>query len=177
MNNLPSVPRAVSNFFNRAYYACGNTVAFSDILDPLTRTNGTQALTIGDLADVTALSGLPIQTTSSGIIAALIVFKGFQVWQITGDASASNLASNFMSLTIGTSSPRSIAQSPLGIYFASNAGPYVIDQFGILRPHSYSPEQKEPDISAPWDNALTPSRFAAGYSGTIYRICMETVIL
>ncbi len=177
-NALPSVPTAVSNFNNRAYYACGNTVAFSDVLDPLTRTSGTQALTIGDQANVTALSGLPIQTTSSGVIAALIIWKAFQTWQVTGDAAApSTLALNFMSLTVGTPSPRSISQSPLGIYFASNGGPYIIDQFGILRPHTFDLKQSEPDIQAPWNNATTPSRIAAGYSGTIYRICMDTIIL
>src|SRR4029077_11058355 len=111
--------------------AVGNTVQYSDVLDPLTRTAGTQSLTIGDLANVTALSGLPIQTTSSGVIAALIIWKSFQTWQVTGDAST--LAQNFMSLTVGTSSPRSISQSPLGIYFASNGGPYLIDPYGILR--------------------------------------------
>ena len=179
-NNLPSVPTAVANFNNRAYYACANTTPYSDVLDPLTRTSGTQALTIGDQANITALSGLPIQTTSSGITAALIIWKAFQTWQVTGDAAAiggSTLALNFMSLTVGTPSPRSIAQSPLGIYFASNGGPYTIDQFGILRPHTHSLQVNEPDIQAPWENATTPSRIAACYSGTIYRICMDTIVL
>ena len=179
-NALPSVPTAVQNFSNRAYYACSNTVAYSDVLDPLTRTSGTQALTVGDQAHLTALSGLPIQTTSSGITAALIIWKDFQVWQVTGDAATpggSTLALNFMSLTVGTSSPRSIAQSPLGIYFSSNGGPYNIDQFGILRPHTNSIQVAEPDIQAPWVNATTPSRIASAYSGTIYRVCMDTIIL
>jgi len=78
---------------------------------------------------------------------------------------------------VGTPSPRSVQQSPLGIYFASNGGPYIIDQFGILRPHTNSIQQNEPDIQAPWENATTPSRIAAGYSGTIYRICMDTIVL
>lgn len=178
-NALPSVPTSVQNFNNRAYYACGNTEAFSDVLDPLTRTSGTQALTIGDQAVIKAQSGLPIQTTSTGIVAALIIFKDFQTWQITGDSASTvnPLALNFMSLTVGCSSPRSIAQSPLGIYFASIAGPYIIDQFGILRNLTHSMQEIEPDVHAPWENATTPSRIAAGYSGTIYRICMDTVVL
>ena len=173
-NNLTAVPTAVANFNNRAYYAVNNTLQYSDVLDPLTRTSGTQSLTVGDLANVTALSGLPIQTTSSGVIAALIVWKQFQTWQVTGDGSS--LAQNFMSLTVGTASPRSISQSPLGIYFASNGGPYIIDQFGILRPLTYGLDDTESDLQAPWQNASTPSRIAAGYSGTIYRICMDTVV-
>jgi hypothetical protein len=90
----------------------------------LTRTSGTQALTIGDTSSITALSGLPVQTTSSGVVQALMVFKASQVWQVTGDPAAvggSTLALNFISLNVGCSSPRSIALSPLGLYFASNA--------------------------------------------------------
>jgi len=176
-NNLTAVPSAVANFNNRAYFSVGNVLAYTDVLDPLTRSSSTQALTLGDRANITALSGLPIQTTSSGIIAALIAWKDFQVWQVAGDAAAGNLSQNYMSLTIGTSSPRSIAQSPLGIYFAANSGPYIIDQFGILRPLTHSVQEIESDVNAPWQNATTPSRIAAAYSGTIYRICMDTIVL
>jgi hypothetical protein len=182
-NALPSVPVAVQNFANRAYFACANTTPYTDVLDPLTRTNSTQALTIGDTTNVTALSGLPIQTTSSGMVQALLVFKAFQLWQVTGDAASSTLALNYLSLTVGTSSPRSIAQSTYGTYFASNSGPRVVDQLGIIRGVTKSLQEDAPgvppvpDIIAPWQNATTPSRIAAGYAGNIYRICMETTLL
>lgn len=177
-NGLPSTPVAVANFNNRAYFACGNTTPYTDVLS-LTRTASTQSLTIGDSSSIVALSGLPIQTTSSGVIQALIPFKAFQTWQITGDSAStvSPLAQNYLSLTVGCSAPRSIAQSPLGTYFASFAGPYIIDQLGILRPHVHKVGDLEPDIQVPYQNATTPSRIAGGYSGTIYRLCMETTLL
>lgn len=175
-NALPSVPTAVANFFNRAYYACGQTTPYTDVLDGLTRTSGTQALTIGDTSPITALSGLPVQTTSSGVVQALMVFKASQVWQVTGDSATSNLALNFLSLNVGCSSPRSIALSPLGLYFASNAAPYIIDQLGVLRLVVNSPRDVDPDIVAPFQNMMEPSRVAGGYANGIYRVAMETTI-
>lgn len=173
-NGLPSVPVAVANFGNRAYFACTNTLPYTDVLS-LTRTAPTQALTIGDASRITALSGLPVQTTSSGVVQALMVFKAFQVWQVTGDAATSNLAQNFISITVGCSAPRSIVPAPLGLYFASVAGPRIIDQFGVLRDVLHSADG-EPDVQVPFQNAVVPSRMAAGYSGSIYRVCMETMV-
>lgn len=177
-NGLTAVPVAVTNFNNRAYFAVGNTTQYTDVLT-LTRTASSQTLTLGDAAALTALCGLPIQTTSSGVTQALLAFKSFQVWQITGDPATtpSSLSENFISLTTGTQSPRSIAQSPLGVYFASFSGPRVIDQFGILRDLTHGGLQdQEADIQAPFQNALVPSRIAGGYTGSIYRVCMQTVI-
>lgn len=174
-NGLPSVPKSVANFNNRAYFACGNTTPYTDVLT-LTRTSASQALTIGDASAVTALSGLPVQTTSSGIVQAMIVFKAFQTWQVTGDSAASNLALNYISLTVGCSAPRSIAQSPLGLYFAAFSMPMVIDQLGMLRSLTHSAQQTEPDVRAAWQNALVPSRISGGYTGNIYRVCMQTII-
>jgi hypothetical protein len=174
-HGLPSVPSAVSNFGNRAYFACGNTTPYTDVLAN-NRTSASQALTVGDASDITAFFGLPIQTTSSGIVQALLVFKDFQVWQITGDSDSSNLALNFISLTFGTRSPRSLAGSPLGVYFASGSGPMIVDQLGVLRAVTYSGQQNEPDLHVPWQNVTTPSRICGSYSGTVYRVCMETTI-
>lgn len=174
-NGLPSTPVAVANFFNRAYFACGNTTPYTDVLT-LTRTVGTQALTLGDSSSITALSGLPVQTTSSGIIQTLTAFKAFQVWQITGDAALSTLAQNYVSLSFGCTSPRSIALSPQGLYFASSSGPMIIDQSGLVRSVVNSSKDIEPDLHTPWENALVPSRMAGGYTGMIYRLCMETII-
>lgn len=176
VNALPSVPIAVANYRNRAYFWCGNTLPYTDVLDPLTRTFAAQSLTIGDSTAGTAFQGLPVQTTSGGIIAALVAFKGFQIWQITGDTTTGDLAQNFISLTIGTQSPRSVCLSPKGVYFASTSGPKVIDQFGTLRSLTHSAQEIEPDIQVPWQNMQTPSRVSGAYSGDLYRICMDTVI-
>lgn len=175
-NGLSSTPVAVANFNNRAYFACANTTPYTDVLT-LNRAAAAQALTMGDASNVTALSGLPVQTTSSGVVSALIVFKAFQTWQVTGDPASTNLAQNYISTTVGCSAPRSIAQSPLGLYFAALAMPMVIDQLGILRSVTNAQNEHDPDIQAPWMNATTPSRISGGYTGGVYRVCMQTTVL
>jgi hypothetical protein len=91
-NALTGVPTSVANFNNRAYFSVGNTLQFSDVLVPTTRSNASQALTVGDTTAITAQSGLPFQTTSGGVVGALVVFKQSQIWQVTGDPTTSNLA-------------------------------------------------------------------------------------
>ena len=174
-NGLTATPSAVQNFNNRAYFSVANTLQYTDVLS-LTRTASTQSLTIGDTANVTALSGLPIQTTSSGVAQALIVFKAFQVWQITGDPVGGTLAQNYLSLTIGTSAPRSVWQSPFGIYFIAVGGPYIVDQMGLVRPVIHDGNALEPDLQAPFENAVVPSRAAGAYVASIYRVSLETII-
>lgn len=173
---LPSTPVSVSNFNNRAYYACGQFLPFSDVLDPVTRTNASQVLTIGDTSPLTALSGLPVQTTSSGVVQTLLVYKASQVWQVTGDVVSNSLAQNFLSLSIGCRAPRSIWQSPYGTYFISDGGPYLVDLLGSVRPLTNKGDVTEPDVQAPFQNATSPSRAAGCYSSSIYRVCLETVV-
>jgi hypothetical protein len=176
-NALTGVPQAVANFNNRAYFAVGNELQYTDALtNPPTRTLATQGITVGDTTDINALAGLPIQTTSSGVIGALIAFKETQVWQITGDTVVSNLSLNYISLTIGTTMPRSVAQSPLGLYFGTSGGPYQIDVFGILRAVTNRMDKLDPDIVAPFQNATTPSRWAGAYASSVYRVCGHTII-
>jgi hypothetical protein len=175
-NALPSTPTWVANFSNRAYYGCGQTVPYSDVLAGTTRTTSTQALTIGDTSVTTAGTGLPVQTTSGGVTQALIIFKASQIWQVTGDPVSNDLALNFLSLTLGTRAPRSVAQSAFGIYFTGDGGPYVIDSYGAVRALTAKIGDAEPDIVAPFQNALTPSRVAACYASSVYRVCLETII-
>ena len=176
-NLLPIVPTAVANFNNRAWFALGNQVYYTDVLtNPLTITNASQALTIGDSSSIVALSGLPVQTSSSGIVGTLTVFKQTQCWQIGGDTSTANLSLSYISLTIGTTAPRSVAQSPYGLYFISTGGPYFIDPIGALRALTHSLQETEPDLQTPFQNAVTPSRWAAAYNSSVYRICGPTVI-
>jgi hypothetical protein len=75
-NALTARPSAVANFNNRAYFAVGNQLQFSDPLNPLNRASATQALVVGDSAALNALSGLPLQTTSSGVVGALVCVEG-----------------------------------------------------------------------------------------------------
>lgn len=177
-NPLPAPPSSVSNFNNRAYYAVGNVLYFSDPLVPLTRTNATQSLTISDTTPVTAQSGLPVTTTSGGVVGALIVFKASQIWQVTGDVSLNNLALNFLTLTTGTQAPRSVVQMPFGIAFAATDGPYILNFLGTAAKmtRSGNPEGGEADIQLPFQNATTPSRIAATFAGNVYRICIPTIL-
>jgi hypothetical protein len=122
------------------------------------------------------MSGLPVQTTSSGIVQALLVFKEFQIWQVTGDLVTSNLALNYLSLNVGTSAPRSVVQTPYGTNFMAIDGPYVVDALGAVKPLTKTPGENEQDIQAPFIYATQPSRVAAGYSGGVYRINVDTYL-
>ncbi|MCA8203200.1 hypothetical protein LGM71_19290 [Burkholderia sp. AU33545] len=176
-NPLTGVPTSVANFNNRAYFSVGNTLQFSDALNPLTRTNASQAVTIGDTTSITAQSGLPVQTTSAGVIGALIVFKTSQVWQITGDPTTSNLALNYVSLTTGCIAPRSVVQGPFGIFFAGVDAPYILNFLGTLVPLSSRPGTDFPaDLQVPFQNTTQPSRISASFAGNVYRVCVPTLI-
>ncbi len=178
-HGLPSVPTYVANYNNRAYFACGNAVYYSDVLTPLVMTNAGQALTVGDTTPVTALSGLPIQTTSSGVAGALIVFKSTSIWQITGDAAISGtLAINYLSLTVGSIAPRSMAPSPLGTIFVSQDSAYVVSPLGAVFPlaNTLGQVNATSDIRQPFIYCTTPSRVAACFAKGVYRLCIPTII-
>jgi hypothetical protein len=176
-NALTGVPTSVANFNNRAYFATGNVLNFSDPLSPLTRSNADQAVTIGDTTPITVQSGLPIQTTSGGVIGALVVFKQSQIWQVTGDLSTSNLALNYISLTTGCVAPRSVVQGPFGIFFAGVDAPYILNFLGTLVPLSSRPGTDFPaDLQVPFQNTTQSTRISASFSGNIYRVCVPTLI-
>jgi hypothetical protein len=177
VNGLTSIPQAVANLNNRAYFAVDNLLEYTDILtNPLTRTNADQILTISDPEPINALAGLPVQTTSGGVTQALMAFKTGQIWQITGDQITQDLAQNFVSLNVGTNAPRSVVQVPYGIYFQSTGGPYFVDLLGTLRLVTHQPGSLEPDIVIPFQNAQTATRSAAAYIASVYRICMPTIL-
>lgn len=177
VNGLTGVPIAVSNLNNRAYFAVANTLQYTDSL-VLNRTNASQSLTIGDSTPVLALAGMPISTTSSGAISSLLVWKSSQIWQVAGDTTTNDLSENFLSLTIGTTAPRSIVQSPFGTYFLSQVGgPYMVDGYGGVRALTHDLQSLDPDLTLPFQNATTPSRWAGGYIASIYRVCGPTVLL
>ena len=176
---LPSVPTSVANLGNRAYFACGNTVYYSDVLVPTTMTNAGQSLTLGDTTPILALSGLPIQTSTAGVLSALLVFKGAQIWQITGDAAITgSLSENYLSLTVGCMAPRSIVPTPLGTFFAGPDSCYLVSPFGAVLPvtNQLGTFGAMPDIRQPFGYATQPTRMAAAFAGNIYRVCIPTII-
>ena len=176
---LSSVPAAVANLNNRAYFAVGNATYYSDVLVPNVATNAGQSLTLGDNTSIVALSGLPVQTTTAGVVSALLAFKGTQIWQITGDAAVTgSLALNYLSLNIGTSCPRSVAPSPLGTFFAGPDSAYVISPFGAVMPVTgqMSGAGSQPDLRQPFGYVTNPSRVSGAFAGNIYRLCIPTII-
>lgn len=176
-NALPGVPTSVANFNNRAFFSFQNVDYFSDVLNPTTRTNATQSVTLGDTTPITAQSGLPVQTTSSGVAGALIVFKGSSIWQITGDPTTNNLSVNYISLTTGCIAPRSVVQGPFGIFFVGVDAPYILNFLGVLSPLSHTPgNDGVADVQVPFQNTTAPSRIAASFSGNIFRVCVATII-
>jgi hypothetical protein len=178
---LPANPTSVSTFGNRAWYAVGNALYFSDAGVPLTISNAsTQILTVGDSAPIRGQGGLPIVTTQSGVVQSLLIFKDTQVWQITGDLATTNLSLNFLSLTLGCSAPRTITETPWGVIFMANDSVYVVDELANVKPLAQSKTVDkgvlEGDIQAPFINCTTPSRAAAEYNASIFRISLDTVI-
>jgi hypothetical protein len=177
-NALPGVPTSVANFNNRAYYSIGNKLYYSDVLVPLTATNAGQSLTVGDNTAITAQAGLPIQTTSSGVVGALVVFKPAQIWQITGDAAITSnpLSENYLTLTVGCISPRSIVPTSFGLAFVGIAGPFFLNPLGAVLPLNNKLGDGSPaDLQAPFQNTTSPTRIAAGFQGNIYRVCVPTL--
>ena len=163
-NVLPSVPTSVESFGSRAWFVCGNTVFYSDVLAPATMTNASQSLVFGGGDVVTALGPQPFYTTQTGgIIQSLLVFKATQVYQVTGDAALSTLAQNKVSDGIGTSAPRTVVNTPVGCLFMAPDGLRSIDLQGNV-------SSRLPDLNQPLLYCTVPSRAAAAYSVGTYRI-------
>jgi len=176
-NLLPRVPTAVANFNNRAWYICGNTAYYSNVLTGTVITNAGQNLTVGDASPLVALTGLPIQTSSAGVVSSLIAFKKMQIWQILGDASVTgSLSLNFLALNIGCIAPNSIVQTPIGTIFAGIDGPYYLSSLGQVLPLTKDSNKTVQDLQKPFQNIVNPGWANGAFTGSIYRICMDSVI-
>ena len=170
---LSAVPRAVAQFANRAWYAVGNAIYFSDVLVPLNLTNASQILTLGDITPVTALAGLPLNNQLGGIIQSLIAFKdSVNMFQITGDAASTSspLALNAMNQATGTAAPNTITKTPNGLSFISPQGLRNIDFDG----HISSVIGGDGDgMTTPFLYATVPSRMCAAYSNNTIRVSCQ----
>lgn len=164
-NGLPSVPQALQQFNNRIYFFCKNVAYYTDTL-ALTMTNSNQSFTLGDFTPITAAGGLPVGTTSQGILQGILAFKTNKIWLITGDVAQTDLAVNELSPSVGTSAPRSVVPTPEGVRFVAIDGIRNINFFGVV-------SLPDPDLAVPFIYAVTPSRVAAGYNSDIYRICTQ----
>lgn len=178
-NLLPTAPTGVANYNNRAWFVCGNQAFYTDVLAPTVMTNAGQSLTVGDSAKVNAISGLPTQTTSAGIISGLLMFKNSQIWQVIGDAAITgSLTMSYLSLNIGTTMPRSVVSTPLGVFFGGPDAAYVVGPTGSVIPltSQMSAVGSTPDIRQPFGFVTEPTRAAASFTANVYRICLPTII-
>ncbi len=178
--NFPSFtvpPIAVAQFGNRAYFihnlVAQPAVIFSDALNPLSNSTGAivPVLTFGDSIPLSALGGLPLNTTQGGIIQSLMVFKGTTtIFQITGDAATNNLFVNSLNVPTGTLSPSTVVTTPLGLAFVSPDGLRFID-FTARVSEVVGTDGK--GITIPFIYSNTPSRMVAASNGQIIRITTQ----
>jgi hypothetical protein len=170
-NPLPALPTVVMQFYNRAYFAVGNQAWFSDALAPTNITNASNFLTCGQPGyPIIGFGGIPLQQTTGGILSALIIFKGSGgYYQLTGDLTLNNLLLNGPVGNVGCAAGRSIAQTPTGIWFLSRDGVRQIGFDGLI---STAPIK---GVRYPFNNSVEPTRAAAAYNNTVYRVSTRTV--
>lgn len=170
-NPLAAVPVSVAQMAGSAFYAVQNTVVITDALNATQVTNATQAVNMGNALNVTALAGLPLQSsTQGGIIQSIIAFQGdANMEQIMGNifASPSTLTKNNLGVGVGTLAPNTIAATPWGLMFCAPDGVRWIDFFANV----HDPIGEAGDgINVPFVNAVNPSRMCAAFNQNVYRI-------
>jgi hypothetical protein len=177
VNALAFPPSGVKQFGERAYFIVNfpsaPSVTFSDVLDPLTVTLGTNVITFGDNIPLVALGALPLNNQLGGIIQSLIVFKESTPYQITGDAASttSPLTLNGMNVNVGTLSPNGIASTSKGLAFIAIDGIRVINfQGNISDPVGFAGA----GVTAPFINIAVPSRAAMACNADTLRVALET---
>lgn len=171
-NPLTAVPSCCAGFSGRAYLGVGPYLVYSDPLNPLQVSSGTQALVIGDPTPITALASVPLSSAlTGGVQQSLTVFKGAgALTQITGDALTGNLAQNTVAGSVGTLAPNTIAQTPIGTAFMAIDGLRILGLTGVV---SDTIGSDGSGVQAPFLNALYPSRMCAAYAEGIYRITVQ----
>lgn len=169
---LTAVPISVAAFNGRAWYATGNAITYSDALDPLTVTNASQVIKIGDNQAVTAFGGLPLSNQLvGGVVQSLIVFKGAEFMaQITGDAATSNLAVNEMNVVTGTLAPNSIVPTPYGLFFVAPDGLRAVNFQGVIGNPIGADGQ---GVNNAFLNAVNPTRMCSDFNENTLRISVQ----
>ncbi len=176
-------PTAVQQFGNRAYYAHNPSsgqpsLIFSDVLNATVVTNANQALTFGDTVPLNALGALPFKNITGGIVQSLVVFKAnpasaastMQMFSVTGDSAANNLAQNAFSVPTGTLAPNTVVSVPQGLMFIAPDGLRIIDASGqISDPIGYDGAGK----ALPFLFSVVPSRMCAACNGNVLRISVQ----
>jgi hypothetical protein len=172
INPLVAPPQWVTNFNGRCYFLVNPPNAqpgayFSDVLNPTQITNANQVLTFGDNVPLTCAGGLALFNQLGGIIQSLMVFKSVSnIYQITGDASLSNLSLNTLNVATGTLSPNSLSTTTKGLAFLAPDGLRIIDfNARVSDPIGRSGQ----GITIPFFFSLNPSRANASFNGGVFR--------
>lgn len=170
-NSLLSVPVAIQQFNDRAYFAVGSGEVLSDAGSPCQVTNASQALSNANGEPVTALAGLPVAQATGGILQALLVFQGDAgMVQITGDPATNNLSQNNLGVGAGTLAPNTIAQTPLGVMFIAADGLRFVNFLAQLSEVIGAGGE---GVNLPFVNAVHPSRMCAAYNEGCYRVSVQ----
>jgi len=169
VNPLAQPPTAVAAFNGRAYYAVGNALVFSDILNPTNVTYATQALLL-DSTDITALAGQPLTSQlTGGIVQSLFAFKGADAYyQVTGDAALGNLTVNAIAGSVGTLAPNSICETPDGLAYMAPDGLRIINPESGLCTDPIGAFGS--GVTLPFINAINPTRMCAAFGQNTIRI-------
>ncbi len=146
------------------------SLIFTDIL-ALNCTNANQALTFGNSLPLVAGHGLGLSNQLGGIIQSLMVFQDdSNVVQITGDAALNTLAVNSLNVAVGTIAPRSIASSPVGIFFLAQDGLRIIGFDANISPPI---GLAGTGVVVPFENILFPTRANSACDGVVFRISIQ----
>ncbi len=171
---LTAAPNGVAQFNSRAYYTVPGTapaIVLSDPLAPLTVTNASQVLTLGNNIPPTAIAGLPLKTQLGGIVQSLIVFQSaVNMYQITGDPVTNDLALNTLNIATGTEAPNTICSTPYGLAFVSPQGLRLCDfNATVGDPIGTAGTGK----TVPFIYSEVPSRMCAAYNNDVMRITTQ----
>lgn len=177
INPLPSKPVAVAQFGQRAYYMINPTtgnpgVYATDVLLPLQITNATFVVNFGDNIPLSGFGYVSLQSPlTGGVTQALLVFKDdSNIFQVTGDFSSTNVASNNMNAATGTLAINAIINTPKGVLFMSPDGIRAINQQGTI---SDPIGAMGKGIVNPFIFAGTQTRAAAASTASVFRISLQ----
>lgn len=177
-NALPTRPTWVSQYQDRAWFACGTAAVFTDTLTlPPTVSNATQTLNANEGEQILGFHALSVYQTTGGILQALLSFGNVSVYQITGNYSAvaanNTLVKNQVSDAVSAVSMRTVDACPNGVAFMATDGVRIINQQGLLK---YISEKSVDDLIQPFMNCTLLNRPAAvgNYQNGIYRVSLTT---
>lgn len=178
---LPSVPVAVAQFNDRAWFICnpatGNPAAyFSDALAATTITAGTQIVTFGDNVPLTMAAGLGLNTQlTGGVVQSLIVFKGVTgMYQITGDPTTNNLERDSIAVATGTLAPLSVCNTTNGLAFMAPDGFRVLGFDSNVSPPIGVAGS---GVTLPFSYTSVPSRVCAAFNAGVLRASTQNAYL